>query len=61
MDGEGFTILVRDASPMTDELMLRTSGFIEQLACRAAGGEVALSHERDADEGLVRFRARRIS
>lgn len=60
MDGEGCSILVRDAAPMSEELMLRTSGFIEQLATRAAGGDVALTHEREPDEEAVRFRAHRI-
>ena len=60
MDGEGFSILVRDAAPMSEELMLRTSGFIEQLGARAAGGEVALTHEREDDGETVRFCAHRI-
>ncbi len=61
LQGDGFSIRVREAGPMTDELMLRTAGFVEQLACRSAGAPVALSHSREDDGQTVVFRAHRIT
>lgn len=42
---EGFKIGVRDAGPFSRELILRTQGFVERIASRAAGGTVVLTHE----------------
>jgi len=59
--GAGFTIEITDAAPFSDDLVLRTQGFIEFLACRAAGAEVVLSHERSADRDTLIYRAVRTS
>jgi hypothetical protein len=60
IERHGFSILVRDAAPISDDLALRTGGFIEYLATRAAGGAVALTHQRQGNAGDLLFRARRV-
>jgi hypothetical protein len=57
---QGFSILVDGASPMGDELVLRTAGFVQLLAERLAGTSVALTHERERGGDLLRFRAHRL-
>ncbi len=59
LSGNGFSIVVRRASPMADELVLRSSGFVEFLATRAAAGPVSITWERSADREEIRFRAER--
>jgi hypothetical protein len=59
-DGNGFRVEVTDASPMPEVVLLRTRGFIEFLACRAAGGPVELACERSPDGDRILFSARRI-
>jgi hypothetical protein len=61
MAGDGFEIEVTDAAPMPEVVLLRTQGFIEFLACRAAGGSVAITHERSPDGDRILFRAHRIA
>jgi hypothetical protein len=60
LEGDGYSIRVRDAAPMSDLLVWRTAGFIELLTQRAAGAPVALGHERIAGGRDLIFRARRI-
>jgi len=58
--GRGFSIRVDGAAPMGDELVLRTAGFVQQLAERLAGAPVALTHEREGGGARIRFRAHRL-
>ncbi|MBW2401510.1 MAG: hypothetical protein JRG80_20015 [Deltaproteobacteria bacterium] len=57
MDANSFEIEVLDAHDYSLELVLRTQGFVEMLATRAAGHPVALSHERSPDGGRILYRA----
>jgi hypothetical protein len=55
-----FSIAVQDAHAMPDPLVLRTGGFIEHLAARAAAAPVSLDLQRSPDLGTIHYRARRI-
>jgi hypothetical protein len=61
LEGDGFAIAVCDARDMPEVVVLRTQGFIEHLASRAAQGEVRVALERSPDGDELRFRARRIA
>jgi hypothetical protein len=60
MDGHGFRIECRGVGGMPRVYALRTQGFVEFLASRAAGGEVRLEMERSLDGGTLTFRCRRV-
>jgi hypothetical protein len=60
MEGDGFSIAVCDARDMPEAVILRTQGFTEHLASRAAQGVVRVALERSPDGGEFLFRARRV-
>ena len=49
-----------EAGDYPNEVFLRTQGFAEYLAERAAGGEVLFETERSADRSTIVFKATRI-
>jgi hypothetical protein len=59
-EGEGFRLGVRDAGAFSHELILRTQGFVEQLATRAATRSVRVTHDLDKERQYLRYRARRV-
>ncbi len=59
-DADGFLVEVTEASPMPEDVLLRTQGFVEFLACRAAGGPVVVTCERSPDGDRILFSARRV-
>lgn len=59
-EGDHFSIEVTEARPMPPVVLLRTLGFVEFLACRAAGGRVVVRHERSPGGDRILFRAQRI-
>jgi hypothetical protein len=59
LDEQGFRIELRGAAPMPRSYLLRTRGFVEYLATRAAGAPVRAEFECSDDGGTVLFRARR--
>jgi hypothetical protein len=60
LEGDGFEVEVTEAASMPEIVVLGTQGFIEYLACRAAGGAVAVTHQRSPDGDRIRFRAHRV-
>ncbi len=58
-DTDSFEIEILEAEPYSTELVLRTQGFIELLATRAAGHPVTVSHERSPDGGRILYSAAR--
>ena len=59
MEANAFEIEVLDAVAYSPELSLRTRGFIEVLATRAAGRPIALTHDRSPAGDRIVFRARK--
>jgi hypothetical protein len=59
-EGDGFRIEATEVSPLPEVVLLRTQGFMEFLACRAAGGPVVLTVERSPDGDRILFSAQRI-
>ena len=56
MDESGFRIRFQGASPMPRSYALRTQGFVEHLAARAAGSRVRVELQRSADGDTLEFR-----
>ena len=56
MDETGFRIRFQGASPMPRSYALRTQGFVEYLAARAAGSPVRTQMQRSADGDTLEFR-----
>lgn len=56
MDETGFRIRFQGASPMPRSYALRTQGFVEYLASRAAGSPVRTQMQRSADGNTLDFR-----
>lgn len=56
MDEAGFRIRFQGASPMPRSYALRTQGFVEHLAARAAGSPVRVQLQRSADGDTLEFR-----
>jgi len=59
-EGDGFSIEVTGATSMPEVVLLRTQGFMELLASRAAGGPVVLTVERSPDGDRILFSAQRV-
>jgi hypothetical protein len=59
-EGDDFRVEVTEASSMPEVVLLRTQGFVEFLACRAAGGRVVVTHERSPNGDRILFSARRV-
>lgn len=60
MDGDNsFRVECRGVAAMPRVYALRTQGFVEFLATRAAGGAVNLMMERSLDGGSIEFRCRK--
>jgi hypothetical protein len=57
---DGFRIEATEAASMPEVVLLRTQGFMEFLACRAAGGAVVLTVERSPDGDRILFSAHRV-
>jgi hypothetical protein len=56
----GFSIAVHESSAMPDPLVLRTGGFVEHLAERAAGGSVRMALQRSPDKSTIRYEVHRL-
>jgi hypothetical protein len=59
MDEDGFRMECRGVAGMPRVYALRTQGFVQFLASRAAGQDVTLQMQRSLDGGALTFRCRK--